>query len=134
MSDEIDFLDHNLVVTYERAKAELEAIEAKLAARYGLSGNVRSQLIEKDMANDLHEDEVVADWHGAFSWYLQYTEIPVYESGSHVWFSTPGTGASKGEVQKWQEARENRVSEYTIKPDFGGEEIVVEARNVLCLV
>lgn len=61
----VDYFD-----TFEKSKARLEAIEATLAARFGLTGDVRAQLREMDLENRLVEDRVVADWHCALSWHI----------------------------------------------------------------
>lgn len=53
--------------------AQLERIEVKLAERLGLTGDVRSQLIQLAKDNQLVEDELVADWHAGYAWYLAWT-------------------------------------------------------------
>jgi len=55
--------------TEEASKGRLEAIEAQLAARFGLTGDVRAQLRQMDLENKLDEDNLVADWHQEVAWY-----------------------------------------------------------------
>lgn len=52
--------------------ARLQAIEAQLAERLGLipNFNIREQLVVLDLGGQLIEDELVADWHEAYSSYL----------------------------------------------------------------
>lgn len=53
--------------TYEDVCKELEAIEQRLAIRFGIEKNIRQTLIELDCANLLEEGELVADWHEYYS-------------------------------------------------------------------
>ena len=56
------------VETPEMVLARLEEIEGLLAARLGLVGeDIRGQLFALDQANELVEDELVADWHSQYS-------------------------------------------------------------------
>jgi hypothetical protein len=52
--------------------AQLERIEAKLAERLGLTGDVRAQLIQLAKDGQLTEDELVSDWHEGYAWYLSW--------------------------------------------------------------
>lgn len=72
--DEDDWSD--CIVTFEMTKARLEAIEARLAERFGLTGDVREQLIAMDEDNRLVEDELVADWHCEMASYIDWLENP----------------------------------------------------------
>jgi len=58
--------------TMERAKADLERVERQLAERYSLVRNVRRELVALDRANELHEDDLVAEWHKLYSNYLEW--------------------------------------------------------------
>ena len=53
---------------------QLKRIEARLAERLGLTGDVREQLIQLAKDNKLVEDELVADWHQGYAWYLAWRE------------------------------------------------------------
>lgn len=55
------------IASADGVRIELEDIEARLAERYGLRGNVRALLIEMCKIGQLVEDELVADWHDAMS-------------------------------------------------------------------
>jgi len=55
--------------TFDQTVERLLGIERQLAARFGLTGNIRAQLIEMDKANKLIEDALVADWHCAYATY-----------------------------------------------------------------
>lgn len=63
-------------ITLEESKNKLEAVEARLAERFNLHGDIRSQLIEMDKNNLLVEDELVADWHDLYSWYMDWLRHP----------------------------------------------------------
>lgn len=78
MTDENPIPDDwsDCIDTMEKSKARLEAIEAKLAERFGLTGDVREQLSQMDRENRLVEDELVADWHQELSWYTDWVENP----------------------------------------------------------
>jgi cytosine/adenosine deaminase-related metal-dependent hydrolase len=58
------------VITFDQAKEELEEIERKLARRQGIKRQVRRTLIEQIRNGTLVEDELVAQWHDAYSSYL----------------------------------------------------------------
>lgn len=63
------------VVTFEQTREELEEIERRLAERYELRGKpIRLALIEMDKKGLLREDELVADWHEAYSSYLDWVQ------------------------------------------------------------
>lgn len=67
-----DFED--LIQTKEQTLAELEALERTLAQRLGVAvADVRQVIIQKTLDNTLVEDEVVSQWHGAYSAYLEYS-------------------------------------------------------------
>lgn len=66
------FEDLDCVVTFADCVRDLEAVETKLAARFNLTGNIRNQLIAMDRANNLLEDELVADWHDLYSSYMEW--------------------------------------------------------------
>lgn len=51
---------------------QLKRIEAQLADRLGLKGDVREQLVQLAKDNQLVEDELVADWHAGYAWYLAW--------------------------------------------------------------
>lgn len=70
-----DLTPYGEVVTFEMAKAELEAIEKKLAEQHGLTENVRETLVDMDRRGDLVEDELVTDWHDALSVYLEWAGV-----------------------------------------------------------
>jgi hypothetical protein len=61
-------------VSFEQSKANLEAIEKQLGERLGLTGDIRVQLIALDRSNNLAEDSLVQDWHGALCAYLNDLE------------------------------------------------------------
>ncbi len=73
-NDDDDWRD--CIITFEMTKARLEAIEAKLAERFGLTGDVRAQLIVMDKTNELEEDDLVADWHCELASYYDWIENP----------------------------------------------------------
>ena len=72
MTPEQELDDKECLVTFEQTKAALEAIEAKLAERFSLTGDVRAQLFLMDRENRLIEDDVVADWHDKMSSYIDW--------------------------------------------------------------
>lgn len=73
------FVDRNDLIectqTLEQLTAELEAVEAQLAIRHGLTPpDVRGQLIALDTANNLVEDELVMDWHELHSSFVHWSD------------------------------------------------------------
>ena len=63
-------IDADCIKRVDQTIARLQAIEAKLAKRLGLVSNIRDQLLELAKSGQLIEDELVADWHDAYSSYL----------------------------------------------------------------
>jgi hypothetical protein len=66
-------------VTPEQTREELEELESQLARIYKLEGSVeeiRQQLISLNLAGQLVEDELVADWHGAYASFLDWQRHP----------------------------------------------------------
>lgn len=70
MVDEEDWSD--CFVTFEQTKAKLEQIESSLAARLGITGNIRETLIRMCKDNTLTEDDLVQDWFSALASYEDY--------------------------------------------------------------
>ena len=70
--NEREDLDGLVFETREQNAAELIAIETVLAARLGLTGDVRAHLIQIDRDNALVEDDVVADWHRVYSSFVDW--------------------------------------------------------------
>lgn len=66
----LDEDDLACVVTFDQIKERLESLEKILAQRFGILENVRATLVVMDITNTLVEDEVVAEWHSAYSSYL----------------------------------------------------------------
>ena len=65
-----DFED--LIQTDEQTLEELEALERTLAQRLGVAvADVRQVIIQKPLDSTLDEDEVVSQWHSAYSSYLE---------------------------------------------------------------
>jgi hypothetical protein len=65
-----DFED--LIQTDEQTLEELAALEKTLAQRLGVAvADVRQVIIQKTLDNSLDEDEVVSQWHSAYSSYLE---------------------------------------------------------------
>jgi hypothetical protein len=65
-----DFED--LIQTDEQTLEELAALERTLAQRLGVAvADVRQVIIQKTLDNSLDEDEVVSQWHSAYSSYLE---------------------------------------------------------------
>lgn len=65
-----DFED--LIQTDEQTLEELAALERILARRLGVAvDDVRQVIIQKTLDNSLDEDEVVSQWHSAYSSYLE---------------------------------------------------------------
>ncbi len=65
-----DFED--LIQTDEQTLEELEALEKILAQRLGVAvADVRQVIIQKTLDSTLDEDEVVSQWHSAYSSYLE---------------------------------------------------------------
>jgi len=60
--------------TIDSALGRLEEIEQELAQRYGLTGNIREQLIEMNKRHEILETDIVANWHQALSWYYGFLE------------------------------------------------------------
>jgi hypothetical protein len=58
--------------TFEMALAELEKIEAELAARHDIANDVRQTLMARIKSGAIVEDELVADWHDAYASYLNF--------------------------------------------------------------
>jgi len=55
---------HGCIINPCEVLEDLLRAEKQLAERFNLSGsNIRAQLIQKDLDDDLQEDELVADWH-----------------------------------------------------------------------
>jgi hypothetical protein len=71
-----EFDGADCIQTFEQSKADLEAIEQKLAKRFGIKDNIRATLIIKDLAGTLIEYELVADWHEAYSCYVDWLKNP----------------------------------------------------------
>ena len=66
-------------VTPEQTREELEDLESQLAQIYHLEGSIeeiRQQLISLDLTGQLVEDELVADWHGAYASFLDWQQNP----------------------------------------------------------
>ncbi len=72
----MDDSDSDCFITFEQTKATLEGIEAQLATRLGLTGDVRQQLIALDQRNELDEDRLVRDWHSEYASYLDWLANP----------------------------------------------------------
>jgi hypothetical protein len=67
-------------VTFDEIRDELEDIERALARRFGIRGAaVRRRLIEMDDDGQLVEDDLVADWHEAYSSYLAWARRTEWE-------------------------------------------------------
>jgi len=65
-----DFED--LIQTDEQTLEELAALEKTLAQRLGVAvADVRQVIIQKTLDDTLDEDEVVSQWHSAYSCYLE---------------------------------------------------------------
>jgi hypothetical protein len=60
------------IMTFERALAQLEKIEAELAARHNITSDVRQTLMARMKSGAIVEDELVADWHDAYASYLNF--------------------------------------------------------------
>jgi len=67
------------LITLEQTRDELEDIERRLARRHGIdgsAGDVRQTLIDMIRSGAIVEDELVADWHGAYCSYLDWMANP----------------------------------------------------------
>jgi hypothetical protein len=64
------------MTTLEQTKTELEALEAKLAEKYGLSPRmpVHDILVALDQVGELDHGELVADWRATFARFLDWAE------------------------------------------------------------
>lgn len=62
--------DTKCFVTQEMALSHLLDIEEKLAEKLNLVAPVREQLIQLNKNNLLTEDELVAEWHAAYAWFI----------------------------------------------------------------
>jgi len=73
----MDPLDLDCIVTPEMTRERLLGIERQLAERFSVDPSVvREHLITRDRANELVEDELVADWHCALASYISDLEYP----------------------------------------------------------
>src|SRR5262245_16925166 len=59
-------------VTFDQTRAELEAIERRLANELGITRLVRRALIERDRAGKLGNSDLAADWRAAYSSFLDW--------------------------------------------------------------
>lgn len=60
--------------TFEKAQQRLENVEKQLAKQLKLNStkNIREQLITLAKSGKLVETRLVADWHDAYSWYINW--------------------------------------------------------------
>lgn len=70
-----DFAD--CLYTPERTKAELEGLEARLAAECGLAlANVRRELLRLDREGKLVDSPLVADWRATYARSVDWAGVP----------------------------------------------------------
>lgn len=102
------------VMTFDQVKEELEEIERNLARRQGIKRQVRRTLIEQIRNGTLVEDELVAQWHDAYSSYLEWTRAENWGDPPPLYELTPPPG---DEPEK-QEAAQAASSLFVAREGF----------------
>lgn len=59
--------DDITLVSRADTEREIAKIEEKIAERFGISSNVRATIMDMCRKGKMVEDELVADWHDAYS-------------------------------------------------------------------
>jgi hypothetical protein len=86
LSDRLD----GEVVPFELAEQRLVRLERKLAARHGITQDIRQTLIARDQEGQLVEDELVADWHDAYASYINFLRERGELGDARTHATTPG--------------------------------------------
>lgn len=64
------------IKTKEQTEAELEELEVQLAAKFGISGNIREQILQMDDSGELGNDLLESDWRATYHRYLYWYDDP----------------------------------------------------------
>lgn len=109
-------IDPECIMTFEKNTAELVRLETILAGRLGLNPvTARLDLMALDKANKLVEDEVVADWHSSYAWYVSflrddYSPVAMFHLG--LWDTVDHKGRTRDQILSWSNTQLERSHDY----------------------
>jgi hypothetical protein len=91
MSDEFEGCELD---TFESCKASLERVEHQIAEKLGIKNHFRYELMRRDLANTLVEDELVADWHQLYATYISWLVGTTPKTPGQLGYDAYGADAS----------------------------------------
>lgn len=138
--NELD-IDPECLMTFEKAITNLTRLDNILAERLNLDPyTARVNIIALDRANRLVEDEVVADWHCAYAWYVDYlrddySQVAMFHLG--CWNDVDDKGRTRDQILAWGDIDLERTHDHvqwlfpTVKPsNFNSKAPVLTAKDI----